>query len=39
VLIGNLERFDSEADVYLGSFPNVEKGFLFRTDANPDSDI
>jgi hypothetical protein len=27
VLIGNMQRFDSEADVHLGRFPNVEKGY------------
>ena len=27
VLIGNMQRFDSEADVHLGKFPNVEKGY------------
>jgi len=27
VLIANMQRFDSEADVYLGRFPNVEKGY------------
>jgi hypothetical protein len=27
VLIGNMQRFDSEADVHLSRFPNVEKGY------------
>jgi hypothetical protein len=26
-LIANMQRFDSEADVHLGRFPNVEKGY------------
>jgi hypothetical protein len=27
MLIGNMHRFDSEADVHLNRFPNVEKGY------------
>jgi hypothetical protein len=27
VLIGNMQRFNSQADVHLGRFPNVEKGY------------
>jgi hypothetical protein len=27
MLIGNMQRFDSEADVHLNRFPNVEKGY------------
>jgi hypothetical protein len=26
-LIANMQRFDSEADVHLGRFPNIEKGY------------